>query len=162
MLRPIEHKDLDWIRKERNRPECRDYFRQPEFLTQRQQEEWFNTTDMRSYVILEDHQKRGIVSLSNIDYTARKCEFSIMITPENRNLGFGKKALWELLGHAFNDLNMKQVYSDVFVDNPALKAYEKWGFVLHGILPNWYYKNGKYVDSIVIAITKDDYINSLK
>jgi RimJ/RimL family protein N-acetyltransferase len=84
-----------------------------------------------------------------------------MIVPEYRNMGLGKKALWDLLSIAFNDFNMNQVYSDVFETNCALEKYLKWGFKEYGLLPNWYYKNGKYINSRIIAITKDEY-NSLK
>jgi len=163
LLRPIEEKDLKWVAEERNNPECRKWFRQSELLSIKQQSLWFSTTDMRSYIAVDDDGHNvGVLSLSHIDPIARKCEFSIMIIPEYRNHGYGKKALWELLLHAFSDLNMEQVYSDVFEHNPALLKYEKWGFKIYGKLPNWYYKNGEYIDSIIISITKDEYYNSLK
>ena len=162
MLRPMEEKDLEWVARERNRPECRQWFRQPEFLSIKDQIKWFNSTDMKSYIALdEDEDRIGVVSLSHIDNIARKCEFSIMIIPEQRCEGYGKKALFELLDYAFNDLNMNQVYSDVFEHNPALDWYVGLGFKKYGVLPNWYYKEGKYINSVIISITKDEY-NSLK
>jgi RimJ/RimL family protein N-acetyltransferase len=159
----MERQDLEWVRKERNRYECRKWFRQDHLLTEEEQEGWFDHTDMMPYVVLDDDGDRiGVVSLSHIDKTARKCEFSIMIIPEQRKKGYGKKALWELLGIAFNDLNMEQVYSDVFEHNPALESYVKWGFNKYAVFPNWYYKDGKYINSILISITKDEYFNSLQ
>lgn len=163
MIRPLMEQDLEWVRRERNRPECRMWFRQPELLSEKQQSLWFSTTDMKSFAVIDDEDDIiGVVSLSHIDYIARKCEFSIMIMPEMRDKGWGKKSLCSVLEHAFNDLNMNQVYSDVFKHNPALEKYIKWGFVERGTLPNWYYKDGKYIDSVVITITKDEYNNSLK
>jgi RimJ/RimL family protein N-acetyltransferase len=163
MIRPMNRDDLEWVRRERNRPECRKWFRQNHDITQEEQSDWFDSTDMKNFIV-EDFfgVKIGVVSLSHLDYTARKCEFSIMIVPERRGSGEGKKALWELLGHCFNDLNMLQVYSDVFYGNPALNNYIHWGFHIYGILPKWYYKDGRYIDSVVISITKDEYNNSLK
>lgn len=170
MLKPFEYKDLEWVRKERNKDECRKWFRQDHLITELEQKRWYETTDMMSYVVwekaegvFEDCTERiGVVSLSHIDKIARKCEFSIMITPQFRGKGYGKKALWELLKIAFNDLNMNQVYSDVFSHNPALDSYLHWGFKAYGTLPNWYYKDGQYVNSVVISITKDEYNNSLQ
>jgi RimJ/RimL family protein N-acetyltransferase len=163
MLTPLLFTDLEWVRTERNRPECMMWFRQPLPLTQKEQEHWFNTTDMKSFIVRDnDGDRIGVVSLSHIDNVARKCEFSIMIIPEARGNGYGHKALWYLLDTAFNDLNMEQVYSDVFATNPALNKYLKWGFKEYGKLPNWYYKNGQYIDSIIISITKHEYYNSLK
>lgn len=161
MIRPIENGDLEWIRKERNRPECRQWFRQDHIISQDEQYEWFETTSMRSFVVVEDDVNVGVVSLSHVDTTVRKCEFSIMITPEFRGRGYGRKALNDLLDHAFNDLNMRQVYSDVFENNPSRALYKDIGFRECGILPDWYYKNGTYVNTVVIVITKDEY-NRLK
>lgn len=163
MLRTMNKSDLEWVRKERNRPECRKWFRQDHLITDKEQENWYNSTDMMSYIVEDtDGHNIGVVSLSHIDKTARKCEFSIMIVPEHRGKGYSKRSLWELLGIAFNDLNMNQVYSDVFDYNPALDTYLNWGFKAYGVLPNWYYKDGKYVNSVVISITKDEYNNSLQ
>lgn len=150
----MEWGDLEWVRKERNRPECRQWFRQDHDISETEQAEWFGTTKMKSFIVGDN---KGVVSLSHIDPVARKCEFSIMIVPEYRHKGYGKKALFDLLEIAFNDMNMNQVYSDVFDHNPALDDYLKWGFKAYGTLPNWYYKDGKYINSVVISITKDDY-----
>lgn len=157
----MERGDLDWVRKERNRPECRDWFRQDHPITVEEQQKWFDTTDMKSFVISENCSLVGVVSLSHLDFSARKCEFSIMVVPEHRGKGYGRKALKDLLNHAFNDLNMRQVYSDVFDYNPALPLYDAIGFKRYGTLPNWYYKNGKYINSVIISISKDDYLNSM-
>jgi RimJ/RimL family protein N-acetyltransferase len=163
MLRPLEEKDLEWVARERNNPEIRKWFRQPDLLSNLHQSLWFSTTDMKSYVAVDDDGHNiGVLSLSHLDNIARKCEFSIMILPEYQDKGLGKQALAELLLHAFYDLNMRQVYSDVFVDNPALPKYKFWGFTEYGRLPEWYFKNGKYIDSVIISITKDEYDNSLK
>jgi len=159
----MEEKDLEWVARERNDPECRKWFRQSELLSIKQQLLWFSTTDMRSYVAVDDDGHNvGVLSLSHIDPIARKCEFSIMILPEYRDKGYGHKALWELLLHAFDDLNMHQVYSDVFANNPALDMYLRWGFKEYGKLPEWYYKGGQYIDSVIISINKDEYYNSLE
>lgn len=162
MLRPLLFSDLGWVMEQRNHPECMKWFRQPLPLTEKEQEKWFNTTDMKSYIVLDIEQKLGVVSLSHIDNIARKCEFSIMIIPEMRNKGLSHMALWQLLDIAFNNLNMNQVYSDVFHGNCALDCYLKWGFKAYGTFPNWYYKDGKYINSSLISITKDEYNNSLK
>jgi len=165
MIRPMDELDLEWVREERNLPECRDYFRQHNLLSRENQREWWERVkkgEFIPFVIQEYGGLVGVVQLSHIDNIARKCEFSIMIRPESRGKGYGKKALWELLKHAFNDLNMNQVYSDVFETNTVIDTYLRWGFKEFGILPKWYYKNGRYIDSHIIAITKDEYNNSLK
>ena len=64
-----------------------------------------------------------------------------------------------LLSHAFNDLNLNRVYSEVFSDNPALanQFYDKLGFQREGLLRQNAYKEGKYIDCVVIGILKDEW-----
>jgi hypothetical protein len=56
MIIPMQKADLEWVRKERNRPECRAWFRQPELITQQAQEKWFDTTSMLSFVVVENNK----------------------------------------------------------------------------------------------------------
>jgi len=154
MIRPMVIDDLEWVRVERNRPENNKWFRQDHDITPEEQAEWFKTTTMKSFIIDDN---RGVVALSNFDDTARKCEFSIMVSPENRNQGYATRALKELLFYAFNALDMNMVYSDVFEGNPAMSLYKSIGFKEYGLKPNWYFKDGKYINSRIIAITRYEY-----
>lgn len=154
MIRPMELKDLEWVRIERNRLENNIWFRQDHDITPEEQDNWFKTTTMKSFIV---NDNKGVVALSHFDNSAKKCEFSVMISPEHRGRGYGTQAMKDILDYAFNTLNMNMVYSDVFFGNPAINLYTKIGFNIYGTLPNWYFKNGSYINSSIIAITKDEY-----
>jgi len=52
------------------------------------------------------------------------------------------------------------VYLTVDTDNPGviIRSYEKSGFKKDGILRDEVYKNGQYVDRIIMSILKHEYV----
>ncbi len=56
--------------------------------------------------------------------------------------------------------NNHKVYLTVDADNPGviIRSYEKSGFKKDGILRDEVYKNGQYVDRIIMSILKHEYV----
>ena len=72
--------------------------------------------------------------------------------------------IWHRSGTPFGKawlqhLNLNRIFLNVFENNPrAIRAYEKAGFVLEGRLRQAEFKDGKYIDILVMSILKDDYL----
>ena len=96
----------------------------------------------------------GNIYLREIDWVARKAALHIFIgSKQHRGRGHGTRAIRLLLGHAFLDLNLNRIQLEVLADNtPAIKAYERSGFVAEGRLRGAVFKHGEYRDSLVMAI----------
>jgi RimJ/RimL family protein N-acetyltransferase len=101
----------------------------------------------------------GMASLINLNYINQSADFHIMIGEhENRGKGMGFFSTKEMLNHAFYDLNLNRIELGVLQDNyPALNLYEKVGFKQEGIKRKSIYKNGKFIDMIIMSILKEDY-----
>jgi UDP-4-amino-4,6-dideoxy-N-acetyl-beta-L-altrosamine N-acetyltransferase len=101
----------------------------------------------------------GLVSLTNINFINRSAEFHIMIgDTDNRGKGIGYFATTEILNHAFNNINLNRIELGVLESNArALKLYEKVGFKQEGVKRQSIYKNGKFVDMIMMAILKEEF-----
>lgn len=70
--------------------------------------------------------------------------------------GYGTEAKMILLEYAFNTLNLRKIYSRVLAINPRSRAYsEKCGYVLEAILPKHHFRQGRYVDELVLAVYAD-------
>jgi RimJ/RimL family protein N-acetyltransferase len=159
-LRQIEKDDLKWLKNQRNDYRLRRYFRQAYLLTASEQEEWYKSVvkhEFISFVVLYDKERIGCVSLYKIDTISRKAEFSIYIVHYMQKKGYGEEALKLLLHYGFYELNLNQIYSDVFENNPSLEWYRKFGFKINEPLRQWYYKDGKYIDSYPISIIRSEY-----
>lgn len=101
----------------------------------------------------------GLISLVDINYVNRSGELHIMIgDSKNRGKGIGTFAVKAMLDHAFDNLNLRRIELGVLETNsPAIKLYEKTGFVKEGVKRSSVYKNGQYVSMIMMAVLKEEY-----
>lgn len=108
----------------------------------------------------ENNQLIGTCQLLNIHPTHRAAELQIRIgEPRYRGLGYGGKALRQLLQFGFKELNLQRIYLHVFATNiPAIKAYEKIGFVQEGLLRKAAFIEGQYLDVIVMGYLAEAYV----
>ena len=106
-----------------------------------------------------DNQYIGNARLGSIDWLNRRCTYGRMIGIDKyRGKGYGTEALILLIKYGFLTLGMNRIYSGAIISNEAsLKSNEKVGFVKEGVERQSLWKNGKFVDVIALAMTRDDY-----
>ena len=67
----------------------------------------------------------------------------------------------KILEFAFNELNLRKIYSEVIDYNKRSIAYsEKCGYKIEACLPKHYYKKGKYWDKIILSIYRKNWRNN--
>ena len=109
-------------------------------------------------LLLKDDTSRiiGIVCLNHIHFHNRTGEFGITLADdEYRGKGFGKDILLTIINYGFKELNLNRIWCEVYSNNNSIHLYKKLGFVSEGILREHVYKNGKYLDSIIIILKKN-------
>lgn len=101
----------------------------------------------------------GSCGFFKLDGRNRSSEFGIMIGDKSYwNKGLGTEAVHLLVQHGFNTLNLNRIYLRVFENNPrAIRAYEKAGFTHEGRLRQAEFKDGKYIDLLVMSILEDEF-----
>jgi len=127
--------------------------------------EWFdNITKKNNLVIFSivensNNSLIGSCSLRNIDYFHKNARLQIRIgESDKRSKGFGSEAIFLLLCHAFEDLNLERVYLNVFTNNKrAIKAYSNIGFIEEGLLRRAVFINGSYIDAKLMSVIKTDF-----
>jgi len=104
-------------------------------------------------------QMIGGCGFFKLDTRNRSAEFGIMIGDKNYwNKGYGTEAVRLLVQHGFNTLNLNRIYLRVLENNPrAIRSYEKVGFIHEGRQRQAEYKDGHYLDLMVMSILKDDH-----
>jgi RimJ/RimL family protein N-acetyltransferase len=104
------------------------------------------------------------VFIKNIDRKNNKGEFGIFIgDPNARGKGFTKLAVATILRIAFTEMMLNRVYLTVMADNIAgIKAYEKAGFQLEGVLKEDYLRDSTHIDVIVMGITMKKWLEGNK
>lgn len=161
-LRELEEEDIKTINNWRNNKEIIDFLGANfKFINTQTDQNWFNNyqkkrgKEVRCAICLKESDVIiGLISLISIDSVNRNAELHIMIGNKNyHNMGIGKKVLSIMLNHAFNNLNLYNVYLKVLETNiRAIHVYEKIGFVKEGILRERVFKNGKYINLIIMSI----------
>lgn len=159
-LRAFELEDAEVVRKWRFDFDNYDYFYEFTPTSQYSNEIWVqNTLKNKSEInfIVEDNRSKaqiGMISLLNIDSRNQKCEMGRVLIGNTkfRGKGLGSDICNLQLNYAFNHLNMRKVYCEVFAENTAaLNLYKKIGFIEEGTLKEHIYKNGQFKDIIVLA-----------
>jgi diamine N-acetyltransferase len=107
----------------------------------------------------EDWKAIGNAGFHLINWRVRAAMVGIMIgEKEYWNQGYGTEAMGLLLKLAFETLNLNRVALDVYADNPrAIRCYQKTSFVLEGTKRQAMYRDGKYVDVLIMSVLRSEW-----
>ncbi len=164
-LRPLEKSDaamaIAWL----NHPDIRrsvasyrplNLTTEEEFITRISQSD----RDMAFVIVRrEDEQPIGLTGFHQIDAKNRHAAFGITIGEVDQwDKGHGTEATRLMVEYAFLSLNLNRVWLHVYEDNPrGIRAYEKVGFKKEGVLRQDNFRDGRYWDTIVMAILRDEW-----
>ena len=165
-LKELSFSDVKTINQWRNNPELiaklGSNFR---YINLETDEQWFRNymssrhNTIRCGIYAESDILVGVIYLSNIDHLNQSADLSIMIGDiSHRGKGYGKYAMYQMMKHAFFNLNINRISLKVLTDNiPALRLYEKCGFKKEGVLRQTLYKDGEWHDQIIMSILRSEF-----
>lgn len=168
-LRAIEREDIPNFVRWLNDREVTQFLLTSSPYSKAMEEKWFEhqleTPTTHGQVLAIDTLVEGTwvhignCGLHNIEQVSRNAEFGIMIgEKEFWNRGLGTEATRLMLKHVFEDLNLHRIYLDVYATNPrAQKAYLTAGFVVEGTKREAVFKNGHYIDVILMSILQSEW-----
>lgn len=160
-LKALDSSHIDLAREWRNNPAINQWCRQYSPISDRQQEVWFkrqsDDSSINMFSIYDEYTFIGVCGLTSIDMVNRRAEFSLYVAPSYQGGGFGKAALKDLVAYGFCALGLNQIYGEVFDGNPAMGMFESVGFTKDGTRRQFYYRNGKFIDSILISLTREEW-----
>ncbi|WP_336236147.1 GNAT family protein [Achromobacter dolens] len=125
---------------------------------------WFQnqgTDPTRVLFIIRDlatEKAIGLVQLVDIHPVHRRAELTIRIGEDSdRGHGAGVEALKLTIEFAWRHLNLQRIWLRVFEDNHrAIRAYEKAGFQIEGVMRQSAWIEGRWVDEVVMAILREN------
>ncbi len=169
VLRPLSLSDTNNIVKWRNDYAVKKYLYSQAELTQIQHIEYFEKNIVTGkcvqfIIVLEEDNKHtdiGTVFIKNIDYVMKNGEFGIFIGEEcGRGKGYARFATEQILKYGFEVLKLHRIFLTVMADNiPALKTYEKVGFVCEGKMRDEYLRTDGYVDIIIMSFLENEWFS---
>lgn len=166
ILRPVEKTDAEMLRDSINNPDARQYLSAYLPQTICSEKRWIdriNSSNDEIIFISEDIESKEAIGLFGIHvkrWHDRVCTTGANIwNPDFRDKGYGFEAKMHVLHYAFMTLNMRKVCASALGTNPRSIAYQKkTGAVVEGTLKKQIFKNGEYVDEVLLSVFKDDFL----
>lgn len=107
----------------------------------------YETKQLR--LVVEDNHGEtiGLIDLFDYDPQHFRAGIGILILPEFQKKGYAFETLTLIKNYAFSQLNLKQLYANIQVQNrESILLFEKLGYEHTGTRKNWTYYNGKFSD----------------
>lgn len=167
----LSEADLKFIFSCRNEPEVFKWCRQNAPLHWKNHVEWFEwqrkdsstemfgvwasvhcedpTIDQR----LTEKVLVGVCGLTGIDKVNGRAEFSLYISPNHWNRGFGQGALKTLFGWGFRALRLNRIWGETFDGNGAASLFSKLGMEHEGTRLEAYYRDGDFINAHLYSIS---------
>lgn len=165
-LRAIEREDIPTFVKWFNDPEVRHYLEMYLPMSKAAEEEWFEAhlkdDSSRIFAIeTEEGVHIGNVGLHQLDWKNRNAFLGIVIgEKEYWGRGYGSDAIIALLDFAFNEMNLHRVHLSTYDFNQrAIRCYEKCGFRHEGRAREAHFTDGRYHDSLLMAILRKELVS---
>ncbi len=164
-LRPLEKEDLNrclsWI----NNPAVINNLGRRFPTSRTQEEEWLvnqyksNKSFSLAIVVNEGDYHIGNCGFNDIDYVNRKAVFGIMIGEKDYwDKGYGTEVTRLMIKYGFEQLNLHRISLTVYSHNArAIRVYEKAGFKLEGKMRESHFHNGRYYDTLIMAILESEW-----
>ena len=148
-----------------------DVLRQSKKITRQDQIKWFKDLkkdkNQKLFAILEDKDLKkkliGYCGLTNIDYFNKQAEISFLVEPKRakNNVLYKKdmiQALSFLANLAFKKLKLKKIFTETYeFRKKHIKILEKFGFKKEGVLRSHVFKKGKFYNSLIHSLLKEEY-----
>jgi RimJ/RimL family protein N-acetyltransferase len=164
ILDSVDSGHIERFRSWRNDPELRKYFREYREINDQMQKKWFEKISSDSNQVnfsIKDKNNGKLIGhcgLYYISWTNRTGEFGIYVGDRAyRGGGYGSDALRQLCRYGFEELNLNRIWCEVYSNNASLDMYRHIGFVDEGLLRKNYYSEGRYWDSNILSMLREEY-----
>lgn len=159
-IKPLQREHVPFLNSVRN--ECsKEYLHDSRQFSLEDTYKWFDITKPDFYIVLLDGVSIGYFRISNYSETNKNIYIGMDLHKDYRGKGHSFNAYVKFIPFILNKYNLNKISLEVLSTNTvAFNLYKKLGFVLEGIKRQEVYKDGRYVDSIIMSLLKDEIINS--
>jgi len=168
LLRAIEPRDLDLLHEWSNDPDTQHIMGDIHFPSSRAfHDAWLAslTNDHLNQRFAIESDELGLIGISSIikiDWRNRHAWHGIMLGNKDiRGKGYGIDSVMSTMRYAFEELGLQRLDGSMIeYNNASIDFYlKKLGWKIEGKRRNYYFRNNRYWDQIVVGVTRDDYFD---
>lgn len=164
-IRLMEERDIEKIRKLHNHEATLNWLTDPFHISAEEQVLWFRAISTsrktRRYVLEHKNSSDlcGVIRLDDIDLSNRSATIGADIDPQYRRLGLAFEAYHKIITYLFNDFGLNRLQLLTMESNlKAIALYSKLGFNHEGTLRKAVFREGQYVDLLLMSLLADEWI----
>ena len=161
LLRPVEESDYPLIHRWMNDREVWRYmdYERPYSLADVREDVERSRQEGYPFTIVVGDRPIGRIGLNQFRRRDRICSIYMYVgEPDYWGQGYAGDAVLTLVGHAFDHLDLHQVELWALADNNrAIAAYRRCGFVEEGRLRERSFKEGRWVDRLVMSVNREEF-----
>jgi RimJ/RimL family protein N-acetyltransferase len=132
-----EHENAEWLR---------STFPDDAEAGEQQADYWFAILDPRSDALI------GEIGLVGISWANRRAGLSVLVLPGSRRTGVGRDAIELVVGWAQSELGLRRIELRTLSENVPMRGLaEAAGFTREGVLRDYAFERGRFVDNVVYA-----------
>ena len=161
-LRRMVESDMENVMRWRMNPEVTKYMYTDPKLTMEGQLKWFAKVDndetCRYFIIVVDEVPIGLLAIIDIDELNHRCSWVWYIGEDGyRGKGIAKKIQLNLYDYVFYEMGMHRLWSNIlsFNTHEITNVHEACGYVVEGVQKEHIYKNGQFLDVVLMGINID-------
>ena len=110
-------------------------------------------------VVADDGEPVGLVNYRTVGSAGSSAIGGAIGDPQRWQRGIGADALGMLVDHLFHQLNAHRVeFTTASYNKHTMSILTKGGFVLEGVLRDYYFLDGQYHDRTVWSILRDEFV----
>jgi UDP-4-amino-4,6-dideoxy-N-acetyl-beta-L-altrosamine N-acetyltransferase len=163
----LKEQDLEMIRQWRNHPEVKKWMYTDHEISKEEHmnfiENLVKETKNFYYLVIKEHKKIGVISLTRLNYRNRNAYFGIYANPFEKPPNAGMILEKTSLKLAFEVANLHTLKLEVIENNErAINFYKRMGFREEGRLREFVFKDGRWLDVIVMGMTEDEFNEKYK
>src|SRR3989442_400073 len=152
-IRDIRQSDLPFLIEVRN--ECRTMLHDDSAFTLDEAQEWFAATRPRFYIITCAAVSIGYFRTSRWHEANGHVSIGCDLHADFRGKGLAQAAYRVFLRFLFEECGMNKVSLEVLQHNArANRLYQRLGFVLEGVKRQEIWRDGQYLDSLVMSMLR--------
>jgi RimJ/RimL family protein N-acetyltransferase len=161
LFRALSEEDLQFLNEIRN--DCaEDYLHDSRKFTLDQTREWFHKVQPDYYVIQFENTDIGYFRVSQHSELNKNLYIGADLHKDFRGKKLAYPAYIQFISFLFNEYGLNKISLEVLATNVrAYNLYKKLGFIKEGVKRQEIYKEGTYIDSIVMSILKEEFYGTV-